>query len=458
MQSTTAGQSLIRETTGNIRASMTYRSIVALLVLVVLVTAVPPVRSQTQVAYLGEFNEPNESLASLTTWQYITQDGRHRTITVFQYCADKCVLVPFDVENNELLSEPQAVAFFETYELRLLMPVVVMSPSEYSTDALGRGSLVCNFTAPQLGNEAKSLTVDVMFNQVFPRLLPENAGKLVDAIYAAGEKVGVVRSANVPILLLGASCVAGDFLESLAASALATCSILLQNVRKLMAYEGQYDDIMKCHSQAIERLQLAKYSPALLTQHVETQGVNLANQLSYEWSNLVCSFSRCSSSQRPQKIQSDYETVLAQLSVLQNLNRTYVGVESMAENDFSLCRSRIEFKVNEANTALQATARELSDLSSRLWGYTFLGGIYTSVLNFFYSPSYDFQSSEANQTLASSNYESAKLLNSTYRYNSAVHAANAAFAYAVEGVTAYSSEVQKARAFRFHLDIVHLSS
>lgn len=407
--------------------------------LIVLAVSAPFANAQPQTDYLNEFSEGGERSGLLSSWEYVTQDGAHRTIAIFEYCALSCVLIPFDVENHALLNDQQTLRFFENLALQQMLVNAAITEGTYSDIPLGKGSVVCNFTAPRLDIEVKALTLQVLATDVLPRMLPKNAGRIVETIYDAGETVGIVKSTSVPILLLGASCVAGDYLENLATSALVTCALLIQNVRNNRAYEGQFEDLMNCHSEALARLNLARYSPDLLTQHVETQAQNWLMQLASAISNWFCQFSGCKTTQ-PTTVQSNYDKALTELSVIQDLNQTYIRVAPKAQDLFNAYRFRIALKVQETNKALSDLNSEISRLNSRLSGYTALNGLYTSVLNLVKTPGYDFSAAVANQTLASQFYHNAESLNSTYVFNSAIRTANTGITYAANGMNAVTQE------------------
>lgn len=412
-----------------------------------------------QADYIDEFSEAGETHSLYGQWEYITQDGVRRTVNVYQYCAGgTCVLVPFDIDNHVLLTGQQAMRLFENLALHEALssapnpnPVIA-----YSVGALGQGSMVCDFVTPRIDFELKALAGQIIAKGVLPKVLPENGGKIVQAIYDAGESLGVVDKANVPILIIGAWCVGGDFLENFASSTLETCALLIQNIRNDLAYEGQFEDLMNCQSQALSRLGYAEYySGNILTQHVETQAQNWFSQLWTAFLNWLSKFTGGNETQ-PTSIESNYEKVQVQLSVLQELNRTYAGIPTSAHSDFSDYKSRIELKAQETNSALANLNFALSRLNSRLSGYVGLGGLYTYVFNLSHEPRLDFNVAIANQSLASHAYQNAESLNSTYMFNSAIKSANAGMIYVTNGINAVGEEEAIPRQFYFSTKLLGL--
>jgi hypothetical protein len=418
-----------------------------ILSLILLMISSPLASAQTQPDYLNEFSEPGDISSLKTPWEFITQDGVHRTIDVYQYCQNNtCVLVPFDIENHILLTDSQAESFFESLALQQLLPSEEVTAASYSINGLNKGSITCNLTVPSIDVQAKALTLQLTVEDIVPKLLPENAAKVVEGIYELGESVGVVKSASVPVLVLGVACVGGDYLESLAASSLVTCQMLLENVRNNLAYEGQYRDIMNCQNEAIQRLRDARYSPDLLSQHLETQGKNQLEQLWTDFLNWVAQLTGGSKTQA-NVTESNYDMELGQLSTIQTLNQTFYGAQPQGQTDFGSYKARINLKVQETNSAITGLNAALSALNSNLFRYTTLGGSYTTLLNLTHIPGYDFSGAIANQSLASLDYQTALSLNSTYRYNSAVNIANAGLLYALAGSNALNNEQTVSRAY-----------
>jgi hypothetical protein len=425
------------------------------LLLIALTFSTSTVNAQSD--YMTEFSEAGDVFSTFAHWEYLTQDGVHRTIEVYKYCEGQtCLLVPFDIRNHALLSNAQAVAFFENLVLQQMLPSQEIVSGTYSTDALNKGSITCDLTVPRFDIEAKALALQVVAEDVLPNLLPKNAAKIVQSMYDLGEGAGVVKSASVPILVLGAACVGGDFLENLATSSLVTCALLTSNLRQSLAYEGQYEDIMNCHSEALQKLKLARYSPDILTQHLETKA---RNSLEQWWADLSNWFARLTGSTRIQAniTMSNYDKVVEQLSVIQTLNETYTGVSSVALSDFTIYKSRIELKVQEANVAIRNLDSSLSTLKSQLSGYTSLGGIYTKLLNLVQTPRYDFSAAIANQSLAMQSQLSARSLNSTYMFNSAINAAKSGIAYSAAAVNATEIEEAIPRQFQVSDGLVVLA-
>jgi hypothetical protein len=419
------------------------------LLLIGLAFSILIVQTQAQPDYLNEFTEPGDTTASIyATWEYVTQDGVQRTIDVYKYCKSQtCILVPFDIKNHALLTDKQATEFFENLVLREMLPSQEVTAGTYSSGALNRGSITCNLTVPRFEIEAKAYALQEVVEVVLPNLLPKNAAKIVQAMYDLGETAGVVKSATVPILVLGASCIGGDYLERLATSALVTCQMLLQNVRNKLSYEGQYEDVMNCHTEALQRLQQARYSPDILSQHLETQAKNILERW---WTDFLNWIAGPSGNKVEANItESNYEKVAGELSTIQEFNQTFAGVPPLSQSDFGGYKTRIELKVREANSAITGLNSALSDLNSRLSRYTGWGGAYTSILNFFYTPGYNFSAAVANQSLASRSYEDAKSLNSTYRFNSAVESATAGIRYAANAISALNEETASIQSLNF---------
>lgn len=173
-------------------------------------------------SYINEFNEPNEQANQLDSWTYITADGTSRNIDVYRYCdvGGGCSIVIFDTKNVNELSIEQSKSFFENYKLKEYVNNNQISESLYSID-FGKESLTCEYIAPKFPEEEKNAAIEVGAEKIAPEILPSKAGTLVKSLYTAGKEIGLVKDANFPALLLGASCIGGDYLET-------TSSILLK--------------------------------------------------------------------------------------------------------------------------------------------------------------------------------------------------------------------------------------
>jgi len=259
-----------------------------------------------------------------------------------------------------------------------------------------------------------------------------------------GKNVGFVKTPNVPVLILAASCTGGDFLENVASSALTTCSILLRNVRAGLAYEGQYEDLTKCHEDAVFKVGLAKNSPGILTQHIETGASNFLHELYEMISEWLCSIIGC----KPPQVQyehSNYERILEQLASLKSLNETYAGAKPVAQGEFALYRARIQLKKKQLEDRLRALETQLSILDSRLWKHTAAGGFYSRILSFVFEPDYEMDDAIGNLTLAKKLLEAAESLGNGFRYNSAEKAARTGIEVVTKGIETLTAQENIAR-------------
>jgi hypothetical protein len=414
-----------------------------IVVILVLPSFITSVRGES--GYIDEFSEPKETAEVDSEWAFVTQDGKQRSIEVYKYCTgDNCVFVPFDVQNNALLDDNQTLAFFEDFAMKQILPPMILTNVAYSPGALGQGSLVCNFTAPRLDSEAKALVLQLTAEEIAPHLLPKNAARLVLRIYEAGEDVGLVESPSVPVLVLSASCVAGDFFESLAASALVTCHALVGDIRNNRAYQGQFEDLMGCHDDAVSKLEMAKNSPDILTQHLETVGYNWLQEQFAALAEWFCNIVGCG---RPEvKIEeSHYEEVLNQLLVLDNIKESYAGAGPVARELFSGYKARIELKKQEVATTVGSLDGQISSLESSLWRYNAFEGI----LDFFLKPDYQLSDANGHLAMAKNLDQQAISLQTAFKFNSAETAAKAGIESATQASQALTAQENAER----HLDL-----
>lgn len=385
--------------------------------------------AQSNTSYVQEFSEPGEQGVLDSTWSYLTHDGVQRTIDVYRYGN---VLIAFDQTGLTPLSDSQAVDFFQSYELRQLVATGQVSPASYSISF--QQSVVCSVAVPEIGGQTSSLVVG-QASDAIQKVLPDEASAIVGDLFSVGEKVGLITDVNPYVLALGAVCYGGNLIENYAASQLASCANYVQDLQNFQTYEGMPQDLVGCHDAAIQKLQLAQYSPNVLVQYGQTVLVNAGIEVSNIFGTLYCYVAQCQSA--PQQFdQSAMDQVIAQITALKNADPALQGTLGLAQNDAQVASNRIQQKAGEANRAVGQLSSELSSVDSALAGHEGLYALADSLM----TPSFDTADASSIRSQAASYLALASTYSQEYRYNSAVSAADQGQAYAASAAASIQQQ------------------
>jgi hypothetical protein len=375
------------------------------------------VSSAWQGEYLHEFDYQNEHARVVDSWFYLTRDGIHREVEIYEYCSTECILVIFDVRNNVPLDLAQTKNFFENYGMKDVIIRGEVNEDLYKI-SLGE-SLVCKFFIPKFGEGVKNLVVQVADDKVLPKL-PKNAGKIASRILQSGKELGLVKNANILGIIFGASCLGGGALENSATSTLTSCRTYIHNLVNNNAYEGQSNDLIECHREAISKLNRAKYSPGVLFQTAE---VSMSNTLKKISSSIRCGIGwltghHCKYS-NPVNGVANYDIIVDKIQKLEESTPDISYIASWAVSKASRSSERLTQKGEESwmaisyfNAEIERTEHRLSELKPPLFDYLFF--IYNAVT----IPPYDFSSIESGLSTVKGISEKAKHLYSNYKFNS----------------------------------------
>ena len=384
--------------------------------------------AQSNTSYAQEFSQPGEQGVLDSTWSYLAHEGVQRTIDVYRYGS---VLVAFDQTGQAPLSGSQAVDFFQAYQLRSLVATGQVTTASYSISF--QQSVVCSIAVPEIGDQTSNLAVG-QASDALEKVLPDEASVIVGDLFAIGDKVGLVGDANPYVLAVGAVCYGGDLVENYAASQLASCASYIQDLQNFQTYEGMPSDLVGCHDAAIQKLQLAQYSPNVLAQYGQTVLVNGGIAVSNALGSLYCYVAQCQSV--PQQFdQSVLDGVEAQITALKGVDPALQGTSSLSQSDASIAANRIQQKANEANSAIGQLSTALSAVDSALSGHQGFFGLVDS----FSTPSFDTSTASADRSEAASYLTLASTYSQQYRYNSAISTASQGEGY----TTAAEASIQQ---------------
>jgi len=415
----------------------------------ILIATIPNIANAQD--YSNEFNEPNEQVSKLGTWTYLTADKIERTVDIYQYCGTSCILVLFDVRDNVPLTSSQTESFFENYQLKQIVDKGQLSESTYTISY--SNPPICQVFAPEFFVESKNLAVQVAAEKILPDVLPKNAGKIVAAAYEAGENFGIVDSVNVPILLIGASCVGGDALEVRASSILTSCQYYVKNLEKSYSYEGQAQDLENCHAEAIQNLELNQGNPKIIYSHIQTQAGNIMSQVNSTLQSLGCDLSKVFGGnctvQGPVIQKSDLDKLETQIKNLQNVG-TYVNSVTNSSQSLSTdSTKRISLKSGEAVSAIISLNSSIASDQNLISSFNDYFGLKLLWLNLFYTPGYDFSSNQYEIGLASQKLTTSEQLFGQYRFNTAMIAAYDGQKDAMNTNSAIIAEINKQRNINY---------
>jgi len=393
------------------------------IVIIFLITliALPPCLSQGE--YLYEFNNDDEVSELDSSWTYLTSDGIQHRIDVYRYCKDsECILVIFDISNKIILNRSQTISFFDNYKLKGMMREEGISTALY--DISFERSITCDFIAPKFKEEVKNVAVKVTAEEILPHLLPKNATELVSTIYKAGKDIGIVKSPNVGILVLGASCYGGDFLENIAYSTLTSCKYYVENLENNKAYEGQIEDLIGCHQEAISKLDLAKKSPDVLMQHIETGAGNIIKKIEYDVGSTACNvlgiFGKKCNVNDQKFDESSYTRIVSRIQKMEEkrIDSTEINSWSCSVTDISM--ERLEQKRKDSMIHLSMLSNRIETIENELKEYNKFDGVYLMILNLLKKPAYNFTEVEINLDEANGKYYDARNFYDQHKYNSAI--------------------------------------
>lgn len=367
--------------------------------------------------YKDEFNESGESATFEGSWAYLTNDGVFRDIEVYKYCSSKCVYVLFDVGNTKDLNTEISSDFFESFLLKTLISDGGINEGMYIVEYTDK-SITCDYIAPKFTPEVKNLAVDITTGKIIPDLLPKNAKNSFLQLREIGKEIGLIKSANIPIIVIGAFCIGSDLAESSAMSTLNTCRVIIQNIKANKAYEGQAEELAGCHSQAMSNLNMLKLAPNNLFNYVETGASNVAKDVvntgGETWC-LVTSFithTNCST-QKPQYDVSNIDKLSSKINELQ-MNTPKIDI-SNSQRMATESSNRIVKKKKEVSDAASALKNRTGRLDKNITENS-----KSDLVRGFFQKPYDFTDAKERYNTAYGELNQAEILSNSFKFNSAL--------------------------------------
>jgi hypothetical protein len=414
-----------------------------------------PTLVNAQDEYINEFNEPDEKVVLDSSWFFLTNDGVERKINVYKYCNEKCIFVIFDIQNKIPLDDEKSKAFFQNFKLKEYVDDERLNENLYSADF--EDSLTCNLLAPRFGEEAQNLVMQVSAEKIAPEILPKNAAKIIKIIYHSGKKVGIVSKPTVAIIIVGASCIGSDALKSVASSTLSSCKNYVTNLRENKAYQGQFEDLNNCHSDAISKLGITLNTPDVLFQHVETQTSNIITDIITEVENAFCNLQKmvgfnCTTATAKQK-KSIHDKLVTQIQELEKAKPYMDSISSEAEKLELDSSKRITQKFHESKSVTDDLMIKIVQASDMM-KHEIFGLDYTWVLNLFTKPEFDYTNAKSNLGLATSKLSNSLQLQSLYKFNSASTLGVEGIKYADTALTEIAIENSKPRSIKLEIILI----
>ncbi len=399
--------------------------------------------------YQTEFNNPDEKTRTVSSWQYETKDGGLQWVDVYEYCKDTdCILVAFDTLNKKELSNQECSGFFQNYNLQQEIDKGNLNEDVYALQS--DHSITCDFFVPQFPDQLKAGTIEVTADKILPELLPKNLGALVTKVYSLGKDLELIDSVNPTVLVLGASCLGGEYFENIAFSTLESCKASVKNLKAYKAYEGQPEDLFNCHKKAIDNLNLAKNSPNLLTQNLEVQLSNTGKEAQYQVDSASCKLlgwltGPCDPLKQALDVSS-LDKFISKVNTLGDIKIDIAGIKSESGQQSTTSTKRIADKSNEAANAISMLQSKIESEEEKLQEKN---GLEIQLKNLVLAPAYDFSMAETEISKANQNKVNAELLKETYRFNSAAIQAKEGVFHAETASTLRYQEENKPRGLNF---------
>lgn len=392
--------------------------------------------------YQNEFNDPGEQGTLGGSWIYLTKDGIYRQVDVYRYCSPNCIHVIFDVKNNVPLDPSASSNFFESFLLKNEISSGKLTETMYAID-LSDSSITCNYMSPKFIPEANNYVIETTSEKIIPEMLPQNSKKVFLKVVELGKGFGIIKEANVPILVIGASCIGSDLMESSASSTLNSCKSVIQNIRVNATYEGQAEDLIGCHNQAILGLNSVRSSPDNFYGYLETSALNLGKRtltkLQTGWCSLVNIIKPNSCSvQNPVYGTSTYERLSLEINGLQrNTPNLDINGAQKLSTDSS---QRIERKRTEVSQFKDAIALKLQQVKMDVDEYS-----KPNIINDILFKPYDFTEAKGYYESADRKIAEAEPLIKKFKFNSASPILVAADGYASQANLSFQQESSKVR-------------
>ena len=372
-----------------------------------------------QTGYVTEFSELGEQPVVDSVWAYLTGSGSLDTVDLFRYGT---TLVAFDSTTNQPLSGNQSLDFLTSYELSALTASGVLTESSFTISF--QLSAVCEVAVPQLGNQLQGLAADKA-SSALEKVLPDGAASVVQGLFNLGDEVGLVKEADPAMLALGVSCYGGNLMESYAATQLTSCQEYVANLKNHVVYQGMSSDLVNCIPSAINKLQLAQYSPDVLIQYGETVVSNAATSAGNTIQGGFCYLLHCQVPP-PHFNNATLDQILGEINDLSSITPSLQGAKSAGQTDSQNMAGRLYAKANEAQVAIANLSSKIGAANAAIGRHSGLA----QVASYFESPSFDTSQAVSDLNTASSLLQTAQAYAGQYRYNSATNAANRGFAFA----------------------------
>lgn len=364
-------------------------------------------------SYQDEFSNPGEKVSLDSTWKIMGADSKFSTIDIYKYCSNNdCIYVQFDVEYKERISEDKMRDVFKTKELGNYISTGQLTESDYSLSLTE--SATCDIIVPDklIQEGGKALTRGTL--EMLQKSLPKNAAKLLNI------PLKIAPKGNIAIIAVGLACVGGNVLESAASTSMESCKNYVESIKNKKIYEGEFDDIISCHSTAINSLENAKMSPDVWINFGESKVQDLTAQTGYVinsglcWIGNMIHLSNCTVEHPPEPIETSYDKLVSKINSLSAKTPDQNAINSQATTLAAEAENRLNAKSSEADLRIKTLEAAIPNLKGNI-----SSNLDNSIMNFFFMP-IDMQNETKVLDQAYINLNQAKTNFFEYKYNSAV--------------------------------------
>ena len=351
--------------------------------------------------YLNEFNNPNENCTIFYSWAFIDNSTKVRKIVDYRCCDKECINLPYDTKNNEIVIDTnlQDIAKFIVFKSDVDEGVFKETDYEVSTY---EKSVTCNYYGIDvLKEQSRNLGVKVTIDDVSPKVLSKNAQKTVRNIYEIAKDLQIIKEVNPTALIISASCVGSNLIEYYALSSLKTCKSYITNSKNQFAYFGMVDDYINCNQDSLERLNIAKYSPDILLQHVEKRAIE-SFQCYLKTTKMCNDYS-----------ETKYDFYIKKINELEGVT-SKVNFNNEVNLIVEKVNKRFDEKKNEVNNKINQISENIKIIEQKIQSKE------NDITNILYTPNYDFSNIKTNLDILNVEMGNAKGLFAINKFNSAM--------------------------------------
>lgn len=357
--------------------------------------------------YLKEFNNVGEQCSIHSGWRYLDNELVERFIVNYRCCKDNdCLDLPYDIENNYILNIDQIIDISKLIILKSNIENNYIKESDYDLEKKD-DSIICHYYGlGVLEEESKNLGAEIAVEKAVPELLSKKAANIVSNMYGLSKRLNLIKDVNLGALILSVSCEGGKLIEYVALSSLTSCKSYIFNEKNQYAYYGMADDLVNCHTESLNKLDAAKYSPNTLFQHAEQRLVD----------SLKCFLNTGKQCQTYSETEYDYYTKkIKQLRTnLPNLN-----FDSIAGDNAKMANNRFKEKKDVVNEKLTLFSQKINEIEANISSKK------KDIFNIFFFPNYDFSNVDTKINLFKNELQKAKELIDSNKFNSASEAIKA---------------------------------